>query len=148
MSEMPTELGQPYKVDWAGTPPHMLMTDLPVWKRFQEKFGSIFKHFYFDVKVGGPDISLIKADPAIAYMWWELKAKKIDVIAEKEDEIWIIEVATRPGLRAVGQILSYRALWALDPKIEKIAQYYLVSDTVDSDLEFSCLVNGIRVLLV
>ena len=145
---MPTDLGQPYPIDWAGTPAQMLAADIPIWKRFQEKFASVFDRFYFNVKVGGPDWELIKADPAIAQMWWELKAKKIDVLAEKKDEIWIIEVSKEAGIRAVGQILTYRLLWSLDPKINKPVQSYLVCDILDSDLEFSCMANAIRVLLV
>ncbi len=126
----------------------MLHQDLPVWKRFQDKFSSVFSAYYFNVRVGGPDVDLIKAEPAMAKMWWELKAKKIDVIAEKSDEIWIIEVTTIPSLRAIGQLLSYRALWALDQKIDKTARYYLVCETIDRDIEFSCLINGIKVLIV
>jgi hypothetical protein len=126
----------------------MLAADLPVWLRFQERFGNVFERFYFDVLVGGPDWETIKHDPAIAKMWWQLKAKKIDVLAEKKDEIWICEIASRPGIRAIGQLTTYRTLWALDPKIDKPAQCYLICDWCDSDLEFTAMVSGIRILLV
>ena len=132
---MPTDLGEPYAITWRGDPPQMLPPDVPLWHLFLDRYASNFERFYYNVRVGGPDISSIKADLAIAKMWYASTAKRIDVIAEKKKEIWIIEVASAPYIRAVGQCLTYPFLWMLDPKIPKPALMVLVCYYIDADLE-------------
>ena len=77
----------------------------------------------------------VVADEAIKKMWYASTAKRIDAIGEKKKEIWIIEVAASPYLRAVGQCLSYKFLWEEDPKIDKPAKMVLLCYFLDSDLE-------------
>jgi len=77
----------------------------------------------------------VEASEAMKKMWYASTAKRIDAIGEKKDEIWIIEVASSPYLRAVGQCLTYRFLWDLDPKINKPAKMKLLCYYLDSDLE-------------
>ena len=79
-------------------------------------------------------MSKIVADEAMKKMWYASTAKRIDAIGEKEKEIWIIEVASSPYLRAIGQCLSYLFLWNEDPKISKPAKMVLLCYFIDSDL--------------
>jgi hypothetical protein len=87
----------------------------------------------------GPEIG----DEKMRLMFWQNTAKRIDALGELKDEIWIIEVADRPGLRAVGQLQTYIALWWEDPKILKPAKPVLVSRGVDADLERSLTFYGV-----
>lgn len=143
---MPTELGQPYPITWRGDPEQMLPPDVPLWHLFLDRYASNFEKFYYNVRVGGPDLTKIKADPAIAKMWYAVTAKRIDVLAEKRDRLWIIEVASSPYLRAVGQCLSYKFLWNQDPKINKPAEMVLLCYHIDSDLEK--ILNHHRVTII
>jgi len=132
---MPTDLGEPFEITWRGDPQQMLPPDVPLWHLFLDRYASNFERFFYNVRVGGPDISKIKADLAIAQMWYASTAKRIDAIGEKKNELWIIEVASSPYLRAVGQCLSYKFLWEEDPKIDKPAKMILLCPFIDSDLE-------------
>ena len=132
---MPTDLGEPYAITWRGDPQQMLPPDVPLWHLFLDRHAWEFERFYYNVRVGGPDISKIKGDLAIAKCWYASTAKRIDAIAEKKKEIWIIEVASAPYIRAVGQCLTYPFLWNLDPKISKPASMVLLCYYVDADLE-------------
>ena len=132
---MPTDIGQPFEITWRGDPAQMLPPDVPLWHLFLDRYASDFEKFFYNVRVGGPDISKIKGDLALAKMWYASTAKRIDAIGEKKDEIWIIEVAASPYLRAVGQCLSYLFLWNEDPKIDKTAKMVLLCYFIDSDLE-------------
>lgn len=132
---MPTDLGEPFAITWRGDPQQMLPPDVPLWHLFLDRYASNFERFFYNVRVGGPDISSIKGDLAIAKMWYASTAKRIDVIAEKKKEIWIIEVASAPYIRAVGQCLTYPFLWKLDPKISKPALMVLLCYYIDADLE-------------
>jgi hypothetical protein len=132
---MPTDLGEPFEVTWRGNPQQMLPSDVPLWNKYLDFHAFEFLKFYYNVRVGGPDIEKLDVDYRLAKMWYASTAKRIDVIGEKEKEIWIIEVASSPYLRAVGQCLSYKFLWDEDPKIDKPAKAVLVCYYLDSDLE-------------
>ncbi|GAH74613.1 unnamed protein product, partial [marine sediment metagenome] len=96
---MPTDLGRPYALDWRGDPPHMLKRDVPVWYRFLEKWGTPFLNLYYDCLLGGPFLSPEEKKDPLKWMWRVNLAKRADAIAELENEVWIIEVTTDPGLR-------------------------------------------------
>jgi hypothetical protein len=143
---MPTELGERFDVYWRGDPQQMLPADVPLWLRFLDLFGNRFDWFYYNVRVGGPDISKIDADPAMARMWYASTAKRIDAIGERRDELLIIEVASSPYLRAVGQCLSYKFLWDEDPKINKPVHVALICPYLDADLERILLHHGVFII--
>ena len=45
-------------------------------------------------------------------LWKKLTQKRIDVVAERPGQTWIIEIMERPGLAAVGQLIGYQHLYA------------------------------------
>jgi len=112
----------------------MLAEDRPIWDRFLTQNIEFFEWIYYDVRVGGVYPGPEHGDEKARKMFYDVTAKRIDAIAELKNEIWIIEVASHPGLRATGQVLSYLYLWHEDPKIPKPARAVLVSDWVDEDL--------------
>lgn len=144
---MPTTLGKVYPVDWRGRPPHMLQEDIPVWYRFLEKWGQIFTDLYYDVLLGGIWLTPEQQKDSMWVMWRANTAKRADAIAETPDSVWIIEVASHPGLRALGQLLTYESLWLEDPKITKPAVMVLVCETVDTDLFAAAIRHGIQIYL-
>ena len=145
---MPTTLGQVYALEWRGRPPHMLMEDVPVWYRFLEQEGTRFEKIYYDVLLGGPWLTPEQEKDPLQRMWRYNNAKRADVIAETKDEAWIIEVALDPGLRAVGQLMSYLYLWNEDPKITKTAKAVLVCQRLDPDMGAAIAAQGGLVFVV
>lgn len=145
---MPTELGQRFDITWRGDPPQMLPADIPLWQRFLDLYSQTFLHFYYQVKVGGPDLTNIDASPEMKKMYYQATAKRIDAIGEKPDRIWIIEVASKPYLRAVGQILTYRFLWNLDPKIKKPVDDVILCWDIDKDLEMVLRHYGVKIVTI
>lgn len=112
----------------------MLKPDIPVWYRFLTLYGGPFINLYYDVSVGGPYYTPEQLKDPITRMWRGLTVKRIDALAELDDQVWIIEVSENPGLRAIGQLQSYRVLWIRDPKILKPEKIVLVSATIEKDL--------------
>lgn len=141
---MPTQLGEAFSPLWRGKYPHMLTEDFPVWERYLNKHGSLFERIYYDVRLGGIVLPETQANKANRDMYFNVTAKRIDALAELKDEIWIIEVASNPGLRATGQLLTYMALWFEDPKINKKALGVLVCQTLDADLGRALTFHGMR----
>jgi len=145
---MPTDLGKPYALDWRGDPPHLLQRDIPVWYRFLEKGGSGFLNLYYDCLLGGPFLDAEEKKDPLKWMWRVNLAKRADAIAELKDEVWIIEVAPDPGLRVIGQLQTYRALWLRDPKINKLERMILVSEVPNEDLFDAASTYGILIYVV
>lgn len=145
---MPTSLGRKYSTDWRGKPPHMLQPDIPVWYRFLKEWGGHFVALYYDCLLGGPEVKPEDIDDPMKKMWRALTCKRADAIAELEDEVWLIEVSAYPGMRALGQLLTYHTLWMQDPKIDKPVKMLLVADQIDPDVRLSYGPYGIRLHLV
>ena len=145
---MPTTLGRKYEIDWRGNPPHMLDPDIPVWYRFLSRYGEYFQSLYYDCLLGGPFLSPEEEKDPFQRMWRFNISKRADAIAELSTEVWIIEVANYPGLRAVGQLQVYQTLWIEDIKIIKPERLVLVAERIDNDLGAACGRFGIQVYLV
>ena len=126
----------------------MLAPDIPVWYRFLNEWGEHFTALYYDCLLGGPALDTEgKRDP-MKRMWHALVSKRADAIAETRAETWIIEVSACPGMRALGQLLTYKTLWLEDPKIDKPAVMVLVADKVDGDVMTTYKPYGINLHLV
>lgn len=145
---MPTELGKRYEIAWRGKPPQMLETDHPVWYRFLDRYGQYFKALYYNCLLGGPFLTPEQEEDPLQRMWRFNTSKRADAIAELETEVWIIEVANYPGLRAVGQLLVYQTLWLEDPKILMPERLILVCERIDNDLGAACVRRGIQIYVV
>jgi len=134
---MPTEIGPKYHTGWRGKPPHMLAPDIPVWYKFLEEWAPHFTALYYDCLLGGPVVEPGEEKDPMKRMWRALTSKRADAIAELENEVWLIEVSAYPGMRALGQLLTYQTLWLQDPKIDKPVKMILVADQVDPDVYYS-----------
>lgn len=145
---MPTVLGRPYNTSWRGSPPHMLKEDVPIWLRFLDKYGDFYPGVYYDVAVGGPELSKEELEDPLKRMWLYNNSKRIDAVIKLPEEVMIIEVATRPGLRAIGQLLTYVSLWQEDDPWGLIERPYLISEHVDKDLIRSAAKYGISTIIV
>lgn len=145
---MPTDLGPKYSTDWRGKPPHMLEPDIPVWYRFLDRYGKYFLNLYYDSLLGGPFLTEEEKTDPMKRMWRANTAKRADAIAETEKEVWLIEVSNYPGMRAIGQLHAYQALWIEDPKIMKIERLVLVCERLDTDIGAACGKFGFQIYIV
>lgn len=145
---MPTILGPKYSTDWRGKPPHMLAPDIPVWYRFLKEWAPHFEALYYDCLLGGPEVTPEEEKDPMKRMWRSLTCKRADAIAETKNEVWIIEVSAYPGMRALGQLITYQTLWLEDPKIDKPDKMILVADQVDRDVRLSYGPHNIDLHLV
>ncbi len=145
---MPTTLKQKYSIEWRGNPPHMLPPDIPVWYRFLDTWGHKIIALYYDCLLGGPFLTPEEERDPVKKSWRYVNAKRPDAIAETQKEVWIIEVAANPGLRAMGQCIAYQSLWLEDPKIAKIERPVLIVETLDTDLGAACARMGVLIFVV
>jgi hypothetical protein len=145
---MPTTLGERYSIDWRGRPPHMLPTDIPVWWRFLDRYGDQVRSIYYDCFLGGVELTPEDELDPMKRMWRATTAKRADAIAETQREVWIIEVSDYPGMRALGQLLTYQTLWLEDPRIDKIERLLLIAGTIDTDVTAASVKFGVLVYVL
>ena len=145
---MPTILGKPYSLDWRGNPPHMLAPDVPVWYRFLDTYRRLFISLWYDVLLGAQPLTPQGETDPMKRMWRQHTARRADAIVELRDHLWIIEVADDPGLRSIGQLLSYRVLWIRDPPIQKPEKLVLVGERIETNLLDAASSYGIQIYLI
>jgi len=87
---------------------HMLPEDRAIWRRFLQHFEDQFETYTYDHLVGPRyDWGEFQLPPGVEKLAERLYALRIDVLAEREGEHWVIEVKPLAGLSALGQVLAY-----------------------------------------
>lgn len=81
-----------------------------LWRKFLELYEDRFDSFAYNVRVGrgidpGPSVT-----EEMRRMWYAVTTKRIDVVAERENQTWVIEIEDRPGARTFGQVALYMYL--------------------------------------
>lgn len=125
--------------------PHMLAEDNAVWTKFLEQNFERLHEVWYDVRVGQP----VDLDPAASEMEKRiargLTRKRIDVVGWDGGSYWVIEVKPFAGMLALGQVISYARLFALEYVIKGRVVPVIVCAEADADLldefeEFGILV--------
>ncbi len=127
--------------------PHMLAEDNAVWSRFLEQNFELLQEVWYDVRVGKPVDVGAEASDMEKRIAAGLTRKRIDVVAISGGNYWVIEVKPRASMLALGQVLSYARMFALQYAVTGRVIPVIVCDSIDGDLtdEFSEL--GIMVLV-
>jgi len=115
---------------------HLLGADVPIWERFLEKFADDFTSFEYDVHVGNGITAPEDWPEEYRRMTKILSQKRIDVVAHKETELWIIEIKKEAGLGALGQVLGYILLHQQDFVTTKKLVGTIVTNFLQPDMEF------------
>jgi len=66
------------------------------------------------------------------------KGKRIDLVFEKEDEIWLIEAKRQLNFEALGQILTYKKLYEKEISPLKNIKLGIICEEVDEEIEEVC----------
>ncbi|MGH9717630.1 MAG: hypothetical protein ACRD4R_13015 [Candidatus Acidiferrales bacterium] len=85
-------------------------SSVALWRTFLKWYADQFASFRYNVRVGQgitPPAYLSAAEQA---QWKALTQKRIDVLADRLDQTWIIEIVDRPGLASIGQLIGYQHL--------------------------------------
>ena len=141
-------LGEPLPPDWAGHPPQMSANDMNLWVRFRESYAQEFKNFYFDCHVGDPVLEAPDLEEEMQRVVEAVSRRRIDVVGEKENEWWLIELRQNAGPGAIGSILTYKTLWEEDPPDKRLVTPIIVTDYTDKNLVRVCSKLNIIYLLV
>ena len=145
---MKPTLGTPYPVDWDGAPIQMSPNDRDIWTYFQDQFAAEFLQLYFNVGVGVPTMWTPDLDEDMVRLVNEISRRRIDVVGEKEDAWWLIELRINAGPGAIGSILTYKTLWEDDPPDARPVVPVIATNTQDANLQRVCDRFGITMIVV
>ena len=115
-----------------------------VWQMFRQANASALRCLYFNVACGtvpgwSPDQSDQEQRDRAA-VW----SKKVDVMAETDAEVWLIEVKLAARASSVGQVLQYVPLVAVRKAAWATARPLLIAGSFDPDALSLCGTLGVE----
>ena len=114
--------------------PHLLPDDIQVWKRFLAKFGHLYTHFDYDVRVGKGRFAPEGSHRVIKKMAIDLSKRRIDAVGWRDDKSTIIELTTGIGFTAIGQIQIYWRLYTDTFGLAHMPSQLLVGSRLEDDI--------------
>ncbi len=126
----------------------MLGEDIPIWDRFVDAYPDLFDSVDYDWRVGegvNPDPEWAENYQRMVKM---LSQKRIDVVGWNDDQPTIVEVKSRVGLSALGQILGYKTLFIEEFPHFPIPEVLIVTESIGDDDKRILNKHGIPVIVV
>lgn len=126
----------------------MVKDEILLWKKFLSKHGKKFDKYVYDVHVG-KGVGVIPGLPApYNRMAMQLSQKRIDVVAHKDGDVFIIELKDIADLQAIGQLEGYKTLY--EDKYGKgvVRGLIIVSSSADTDVKRAAYKRNIIIMLV
>lgn len=114
--------------------PHMGTADAAIWDRYVRQNPAAFDKAAYDVPVGAGAPFDTTVNPTTGGNLSKLYRYKIDVVAEKNGELYVIEVKARAGPRAIEQVLGYARLAPLYLPDAKNPKALIVTDSLMPDM--------------
>lgn len=74
--------------------------------------------------------------------------KQIDMVFEKESEIWLIEAKKSLNFEALGQVLTYEKLYQEQFPCKKTLKLGIVCEEGDLEIEEACRSKGVKVFIL
>ena len=127
---------------------HMLRDEAELWDRFLETSEIDYLDLLYDVHVGTlPDLPE-DTSPEMERLAEAIYRKRIDVVMETVDEVWIIEVKPRAGMSALGQLLTYSELYEREFSPDKDLHLAVVCERLEQDAEDLLTLHGVDIFVV
>lgn len=133
---------------WKGSYPHMAKLDRAIWERFLTANAATFSGFAYDVALGGRVIEGLDLDDPTKLGWQYNTAVKIDAVAFRDEEAWIIEVKPEANVSAFGAALAYTVLVEREQFISQRLIPTIVCEYIQPDVEWVCQQLSVQVIKV
>ena len=128
--------------------PHLCASDAAIWERFINRFPGRFNRCDYDVHIGEGIPPASEWEPQIIFMAMYLTQCRIDVLAFNNDQATIIEVKRRAMTDAIGQLLSYQALYKLSFNTTQNLPLLLICEDIPNDIKRVCQLHNIELSIV
>lgn len=123
--------------------PHMLVEDTIVWTKFLQSGKLNIEKVWYDIHVGkGIDTSNI-AESEIKAVAENIYKKRIDVIAQTNNALYVIEIKPYGNMVAYGQALVYSRMFKQEFEVDRIVVPAICCEIADGDIRDDCEQMGI-----
>ena len=112
--------------------PHLGQMDIDIWTRFLEKNPTRFSRVWYDFRVGDEELLPEDWNPRARAGYADLTRWRIDVVAEDETAIYIIELKPHANAKALGQVSAYAELYEAEQRPSKPVIPVLLTDLIIS----------------
>jgi hypothetical protein len=131
-----------------GRYPHMSRRDLALWERYLASYAHQWQGFAYDVALGGLDVTGEDVTEAERLGWRFSTAHRIDVVANRGDEHWLIEVKPNARAGALGQawaslVLAQREPWTSLPMVPAV-----LTDNVAPDIRYCAEQMAVELIVI
>lgn len=127
--------------------PHMARRDAAIWERYLKEAASLWQGVAYDVAVGGLLPEVTDADEAMLKGWQYSTAQRIDVVANRGTEHWIIEVRANARVGACGAAVGYTLLAQRESWTELPLVPAILTDNISPDVRWVAEQLGVQVLI-
>lgn len=127
---------------------HMARRDAALWERYLELYAMNWQGFAYDVALGGLTVDDPDATEEMRRGWQYSTAEKIDVVANRGDEHWIIEVRPNARCDTVGSVLGYFLLAQREPWTTLPLVPAILTANMSPDARWVAAQLGVEVLIM
>lgn len=128
--------------------PHMGPRDKAIWEQFIASNPGFFDTVAYDVPVGfGTEMDTV-VNPATGGDVNKLYQRKIDVVAFKDDKLFVIEVKPDASTAAIGQVKGYISLYVRDYKPQFPVSGIILTDRLMPEMEYLSATEGVNLIVV
>jgi len=122
--------------------------DAAIWDKFLAQHKPDFARVEYDVRVGHGIPLKEEWEIAIKEMAKALTQKRIDVVAWKGVETWLIEVDQRAGVNSLGQLMTYKHLYEKEYGKARPIKLVVVAGFVTPEDKSILEAHGVKVFQV
>ncbi|MGR3319644.1 MAG: hypothetical protein ACUZ8O_14345 [Candidatus Anammoxibacter sp.] len=119
-----------------------------IWTRWRFSLPAGVIRIYANVRVGKGRVAEGNFTEDDRKMWLSLTQKRIDVLLEFSDKVWIVELRRVASSGALGRLMMYKQLYEEDPVLSKPVTLALVTDFKDEDVENIAFTLGVKYIVV
>ena len=133
-------------ISFRGDYPHMSKHDRALWTRYLDANAESYLGFYYDVAIGGADITGLPLPEPDALGARYNTALKIDAAGVTEELVWIIEVRPEATVSALGAALAYSLVAERDQVFDRPTRAAILCEFMQPDVAWCCAQLGVSIL--
>lgn len=131
-----------------GRYPNMARHDAALWERYLKHSAQLWRGVSYDVRLGGQEVTGDGLSEAERYMWRQNTAERIDVVADRGTEHWVIEVRPNAKLGALGSAVGYVLLGQREPWTSLPLVPAVLTDNISPDVRWVADQLGVQIIIV
>lgn len=113
---------------------HLIAIEAYIWTKWLKKHNDEYFGYTYDVHVGTPTKTPKDWPDNYMAMVNMLSRKRIDVVMEDNENIYIVEIKERAYPECLGRLITYRDSYIDTYNPDKPIKIILVADYIDPDL--------------